>query len=153
ISGSETGADGQSVRVTIVNAGGQVVDSYTTTAANGTWSVSVTSTQALALADGSYPAAASLSDAAGNPARSMTTLNVDETAPAISIATIARENVVLLPYAKVVRAISGSETGADGQNVTVTIVNAAGQVVDSYTTTAANGAWSVSVTSTQALAL
>ena len=68
ISGSETGADGQTVTVTIVDDTGRVVDSYTATAAGGTWSVNVTGAQATALADGTYTVTASVSDAAGNSA-------------------------------------------------------------------------------------
>ena len=78
IGGSATGADGQTVTVTIVDGSGHVVDSYTTTAAGGTWSVNVTSAQATALADGSYLVTASVSDAAGNPATATQTLTVDE---------------------------------------------------------------------------
>jgi hypothetical protein len=78
ISGSETGADGQTVTVTIVDDTGKVVDSYTTTAVGGTWSVSVTSAQATALADGSYTVTASVSDAAGNSATATRALTVDE---------------------------------------------------------------------------
>ena len=78
ISGSETGADGQTVTVTIVDDTGRVVDSYTATAAGGTWSVNVTGAQATALADGTYTVTASVSDAAGNSATATQTLTVEE---------------------------------------------------------------------------
>jgi FecR protein/Bacterial Ig-like domain len=78
ISGSETGADGQTVTVTIVDDTGKVVDNYTTTAGGDTWSVSVTGAQATALAEGSYMVTASVSDAAGNSATATRTLTVDE---------------------------------------------------------------------------
>ena len=72
ISGTELGADGQAVTVKIVDSNGNVVDSYTTLAAGGAWSVSVTPAQALALADGSYTVTADVSDAAGNSATEAT---------------------------------------------------------------------------------
>jgi hypothetical protein len=72
----------------------------------------------------------------------------------ISITTpIAGDNIVNKTEATAGFAISGSESGADGQIVTVKIVNDANQVVDSYTTTAASSAWTVIVTQAQAQAL
>ena len=87
ITGTTTGAEsGQTVTVHIVDGSNAVVDSYTTTAGSGTWSVNVTAAQAQALADGSYTVKADVSDAAGNPATEATqTLTVDEHAPTIAI--------------------------------------------------------------------
>src|SRR5262249_3382463 len=69
ISGTESGADNRVVTVTIVDSNGHTVDTYNTTATAGSWSVTVLSTQAQALADGSYTVKADVSDAAGNPAQ------------------------------------------------------------------------------------
>ena len=67
ISGTETGANGQTVTVKIVNSSNAVVDTYTTTAlSDGTWSVGVTAAQAQALANGSYTVTTNVSDTAGN---------------------------------------------------------------------------------------
>ncbi len=86
ISGSETGADGQTVTVKIVNSSSQVIDTLTTTAASGAWSVNVTSTEAQALANGSYTVKADVSNAAGTPATEATqTITVDETTPTVSV--------------------------------------------------------------------
>src|ERR1019366_4036630 len=154
ISGSETGADGQTVTVHIVNGSNTVVDSYTAPAGRGGWSVNVTPVQAQALADGSYTVKADVSNAAGNPAVEATQpITVAETAPVITIATIAGDNTVNAVEAATGFAISGSETGADGQTVTVHIVNGSNTVVDSYTATAGSGGWSVNVTPVQAQAL
>jgi hypothetical protein len=153
ISGTESRADGQIVIVQIRDSSNHVVDSYTTTAAGGLWSVSVSSAQATALADGAYNVTASVSDAAGNPATATRTLTVDETLPTIAIALIAGDDVINLSEAQAGFAISGTESGADGQIVTVQILDSSNHVVDSYTTTAAAGTWSVSVSSAQATAL
>src|SRR6202041_1650193 len=77
-------------------------------------------------------------------------------APTIAIAIttpIADDNVVNKAEAAAGFAISGSETGADGQTGTVKIVNSSSQVIDVLTTTGASGAWSVNVTSVEAQAL
>ena len=86
ISGSETGADGQTVTVKIVNGSSQVIDTLTTTAASGAWSVNVTSAEAQALANGSYTVKADVSNVAGTPATEATqTITVDETTPTVSV--------------------------------------------------------------------
>jgi VCBS repeat-containing protein len=154
ITGSETGADGQPVTVSIVDHDGNVVASCTTSASEGGWSVNVSGEQATALADGSYTATADVSDQFGNPATEATqTLAVHETLPTISIAAIAGDNVINASEANAGFAITGSETGADGRPVTVSILDGDGHVVASYTTTASGGNWSVGVTSQQATAL
>ena len=86
ISGSETGADEQTATVKIVNSSSQVIDTLTTTAASGAWSVNVTSAEAQALANGSYTVKADVSNVAGAPAtEAMQTITVDETTPTVSV--------------------------------------------------------------------
>ena len=158
ITGTTTGAEsGQTVTVHIVDGSNAVVDSYTTTAGSGTWSVNVTAAQAQALADGSYTVKADVSDAAGNPATEATqTLTVDEHAPTIAIDSnlAGGDNTVNISEAAAGFAITGTTTGAEsGQTVTVHIVDGSNAVVDSYTTTAGSGTWSVNVTAAQAQAL
>jgi hypothetical protein len=107
-----------------------------------------------ALADASYLFRAVVTDAAGNSATSNAiSVVVDTAAPTIGIGTIAGDNIVDAGEASAGFAISGTESGADGQTVTVTIVDSSSTVVDTYTTTAAGGTWSVNVTSAQAQAL
>ena len=153
IAGTETGADGQTITVQIVDHANRVVETYTTTGAGGTWSVNVSSADATALADGTYTVTASVSDPAGNPAATTQTFTVDETPPTITVAPITGDNVINLSEAQAGFAIGGSEIGADGQTVTITILDGTGHAVDKYTTTAAGGAWSVSVSSADATAL
>ena len=76
ISGSEAGADGQIVTVTIFDGSGKLVGSYTTVAAGGSWSVTVPPAYAATLADGIYTIKATVLDPLGNP-------------PAIATQTIA----------------------------------------------------------------
>ena len=76
--------------VAIVGAGGTISDTVTGIVSNGTWSASVSAGQATALVDGSDTVTANVSDAAGNQAATATqSLTVDETAPTVTIDTIA----------------------------------------------------------------
>ena len=92
-----------------------------------------------------------LSGAVTNPAG---TLRIDTTAPGIALATIAGDNVVNLAEATAGFAVRGTTSGLeDGQVATLTIVNGANAVVDTYTTAVAGNAWSINVTAAQAAAL
>ncbi len=86
--------NGQPVTVKIVDSTGHVVDSFATTLANNTWSVTVSSTEAKLLRDGSYTVTADVSDAAGNPApQAMLPLTVDETPPTVTWLPLAERGV------------------------------------------------------------
>jgi hypothetical protein len=81
-------------------------------------------------------------------------LQIDTTTPTIAINTIASNNIINAAKALTGFTISGTATDAEnGQVVTVNILDSANSVVDSYTTTDQNNAWSVRVTSAQATAL
>lgn len=81
-------------------------------------------------------------------------LQIDTAAPSISINTIANNNIVLKSTAGSGFPISGTTVGAEnGQAVTIAILNSAQAVMDTYTTTDQNNAWSVNVSSAQATAL
>jgi hypothetical protein len=81
-------------------------------------------------------------------------LQIDTTTPTIAINTIASNNIINAAKASTGFTISGTATDAEnGQAVTVNILNSANSVVDSYATTDQNNAWSVRVTSAQAMAL
>ena len=86
IAGTTTDAEsGQPVTIKIVDSSGHVVDTFTTTLANNTWSINVTSTEAKLLRDGTYTVTADVSDSAGNPAPEATqAIAVDETLPTVT---------------------------------------------------------------------
>jgi hypothetical protein len=86
IAGTTNGAEnGQPVTVKIVDSSGHVVDTFTTTLTNNSWSVNVSSTEAKLLHDGSYTVTADVSDSVGNPAQEATqTIVVDETPPKVT---------------------------------------------------------------------
>ncbi len=70
---------GQSITVDILNGSNALAGTYTTTIANGSWTVDVTPTQAHALADGTYTVTANLTNAAVDPSpEASQTVAVDE---------------------------------------------------------------------------
>ncbi|PXG97907.1 type 1 secretion target domain-containng protein, partial [Citrobacter freundii] len=136
ISGTSTAEAGQTVTVSLNGK------NYTTTVgANGSWTLNVPAVDLAGLTDGSVTVTASVSDKAGNPASVDHNLTVDVTVPAVTINTIAGDDVINVAEHNQAQIISGSATGAAaGDKVTVTI---GGQT---YTTVLdAAGNWSVGV--------
>ncbi|HCM9583061.1 TPA: Ig-like domain-containing protein [Enterobacter asburiae] len=136
VSGTTTAEAGQTVTVTLNGK------DYTTTAgADGSWTLNIPAADVAALTDGSVTVTASVSDKAGNPASVDHNLTVDVTVPAVTINTVAGDDVINLIEHCQAHIISGTATGAAaGDKVTVTI---GGQT---YTTVLdAAGNWSVGV--------
>ena len=136
ISGTSTAEAGQTVTVSLNGK-----DYTTTVSANGSWTLNVPAADLAGLTDGSVTVTAAVSDKAGNPASVDHTLTVDVTVPAVTIHTVAGDDVINVAEHNQAQIISGSATGAAaGDTVTVTI---GGQ---SYTTVLdAAGNWSVGV--------
>src|SRR2546428_585588 len=141
----------------LIVTGGQMCAPQISTVTGGAWTITVTTAQAQALADGSYTVKANVSDAAGNPATQATqAIKVDETSPTIAITTpIAGDNTINKAEAANVAGvtISGTATGADGQIATITIVDGSNVVKDTYTPTVTGGARTTTETNAQAQAL
>ncbi|MBS3042494.1 Ig-like domain-containing protein [Enterobacter asburiae] len=136
VSGTTTAEAGQTVTVTLNGK------DYTTTAgADGSWTLSVPAADLASLGDGSVTVTASVSDKAGNPASADRNLTVDVTVPAVTINTVAGDDVINFAEHSQAHIVSGTATGAAaGDKVTVTI---GGQT---YTTVLdAAGNWSVGV--------
>ncbi|HCJ7369526.1 TPA: Ig-like domain-containing protein [Enterobacter hormaechei subsp. xiangfangensis] len=136
ISGTSTAEAGQTLTVSLNGK-----DYTTTVSADGSWTLNVPAADLAGLTDGSVTVTASVSDKAGNPASVDHTLMVDVTVPAVTIHTVAGDDVINVAEHKQAQIISGSATGAAaGDKVTVTI---GGQT---YTTVLdAAGNWSVGV--------
>ncbi|KLR38700.1 Ig-like domain-containing protein [Enterobacter hormaechei] len=136
ISGTSTAEAGQTLTVSLNGK-----DYTTTVSANGSWTLNAPAADLAGLTDGSVTVTASVSDKAGNPASVDHTLTVDVTVPAVTIHTVAGDDVINVAEHNQAQIISGSATGAAaGDTVTVTI---GGQ---SYTTVLdAAGNWSVGV--------
>ncbi|EHN8804448.1 Ig-like domain-containing protein [Enterobacter roggenkampii] len=136
VSGSSSAEAGQTVTVSLNGK-----DYTTTVSADGSWTLNVPASDVAALTDGSVTVTASVSDKAGNPASVDHNLTVDVTVPAVTINTVAGDDVINLAEHSQAHVISGTATGAAaGDKVTVTI---GGQT---YTTVLdAAGNWSVGV--------
>ena len=136
VSGSSTAEAGQTVTVSLNGK-----DYTATVSADGSWTLNVPASDVAALTDGSVTVTASVSDKAGNPASVDHNLTVDVTVPAVTINTVAGDDVINLAEHSQAHIISGTATGAAaGDKVTVTI---GGQT---YTTVLdAAGNWSVGV--------
>jgi len=136
VSGTSSAEAGQTVTVSLNGK-----DYTTTVGANGSWTLDVPAVDLAALGDGSVTVTASVSDKAGNPASVDHNLTVDVTVPAVTINTVAGDDVINVAEHSQAQIVSGSATGAAaGDKVTVTI---GGQT---YTTVLdAAGNWSVGV--------
>ncbi|EOC8682944.1 Ig-like domain-containing protein [Enterobacter roggenkampii] len=136
VSGTSTAEAGQTVTVSLNGK-----DYTTTVSADGSWTLNVPAADVAALTDGSVTVTASVSDKAGNPASVDHNLTVDVTVPAVTINTVAGDDVINIAEHGQAQIISGTATGAAaGDKVTVTI---GGQT---YTTVLdAAGNWSVGV--------
>ncbi|MDE9631898.1 Ig-like domain-containing protein, partial [Citrobacter freundii] len=89
ISGTSTAEAGQTVTVSLNGK------NYTTTVgANGSWTLNVPAADLAGLTGGSVTVTASVSDKAGNPASVDHNLTVDVTVPAVTINTIAGDDVI-----------------------------------------------------------
>ncbi|MEE7523369.1 Ig-like domain-containing protein [Enterobacter roggenkampii] len=136
VSGTSTAEAGQTVTVSLNGK-----DYTTTVSADGSWTLNVPASDVAALTDGSVTVTASVSDKAGNPASVDHTLTVDVIVPAVTINTVAGDDVINLAEHSQAHIISGTATGAAaGDKVTVTIGG------ETYTTVLdAAGNWSVGV--------
>src|SRR5882724_4969088 len=166
ISGTATAGsmlvNGQTATITIVDSSNVVKYTYTTIVANGAWSVIVPAAQAQALADGDYIIKATVSDAVGNTATTVTqAITVDTVPPAVAIVTIeggdniinaaeAAGGIQISGTAEIgsTLAVNGSAVTVDGTGHWTTAVTPAGQGALVVTAVAADAAGNSSTTST-----
>ena len=136
ISGTSSGADGQTVTVS-VGTGAGAVSTTATVATGGAWTATLSFLQVQSLTQGTVSVSASV-----NGVTTSTSFVYDATAPSVSINPISggfvngtEDNSDL--------SISGTATGADGQTVTVSV----GGV--STTATVASGGWTATLSLAQ----
>ncbi|WP_425462584.1 beta strand repeat-containing protein [Enterobacter ludwigii] len=136
VNGITNAEAGQTVTVTLNGK-----DYTTTVQADGSWSLSVPSTDLSGIIDGNYTITAAVSDKAGNPASVDRDVLVDITVPQLTIHTVSDDDVINSVEHAQALIVTGSVAGAAaGDVVTVTINN------KSYTATLdAAGNWSVGV--------
>ncbi|MCV8209146.1 Ig-like domain-containing protein [Escherichia coli] len=144
ISGTSTAEAGQTVTVTLngVNYSGNVQ-------ADGSWSVGIPAANVSAWPAGPLTVDVAGQSSAGNPVSVSHPFTVDLTAVAISINTVASDDVINAAEKGTDLTLSGSTSGIEsGQTVTVTFGG------KTYTASvAANGSWSVTVPAADLAAL
>lgn len=131
---SGSGEEGSSIAVELNGV------TYTTVAGtDGAWSLTIPANIVNGLADGSYTLNVTASDRAGNTTLTTTPLNVDKSAPSISVADVTANNILDGAEQQVDQVISGTASNVEaGQTLTVTLNG-----VDYPTTVQTGGAWQV----------
>ncbi len=137
ITGTTSAENGQIVTVVL---NGQ---SYSGTASDGEWSVTIPAGDLGALPDAStVTATADVSDAAGNPAvQASNSFETDFTAPTIDVTALSHGVVLNAAEQAADLIISGSSDAADGAQVTLSITRSDGTEDISGTTTVTGGSW------------
>lgn len=136
LTGTSTAEAGQVVTIKLNG-----VEYTATVQVGGIWSTTVPATDLAKLTDGNYNVEASVSDKAGNSSGAVREVQVDITAPVVTINTVAGDDVINAAEHAQAQIISGGSIGAAaGDRVTVTIDG------NSYVTYVdANGKWSIGV--------
>ncbi|HCJ7415159.1 TPA: Ig-like domain-containing protein [Enterobacter hormaechei subsp. xiangfangensis] len=116
--------------------------------ANGAWSVKVPAADAQALGDGTWTVNVSGKDAAGNTVTGSQTIGVDTAAPAISVDTIAQDNIINAAEHNQPLTLTGKTDAEAGQNVTVTLNGK-----NHTATVGSDGTWSVTLSASEVQAM
>ena len=135
VHGSSSAEAGQTVTVTL---GGKTYTALV--GSDGTWTLDVPAADLANLSEGALTVTASVNDKAGNNGQTTHTLTVDTVAPAVTISTVADDDIVNTAEQLAGQTISGTTTAEQGQTVTVSFNGHSYQA-----TVAANGSWSVFV--------
>lgn len=115
LSGTSNAEAGQTVTLTVNGK------SHTASVgSDGTWQVTLPTTEVQALAEGNYAVNASVSDRAGNSTSHSANFTVDTSAPVVSVNTVAGDDILNNAEQAVAQIISGQVSGASpGDTVTV----------------------------------
>ncbi|HGG8814257.1 Ig-like domain-containing protein [Enterobacter hormaechei subsp. hoffmannii] len=135
VHGSSSAEAGQTVTVTL---GGKTYTALV--GSDGTWTLDVPAADLVALNQGALTVTAVVNDKAGNSGQTTHTLTVDTVAPAVTISTVADDDIVNNAEQLAGQTISGTTTAEQGQTVTVSFNGHSYQA-----TVGADGSWSVFV--------
>ncbi|EPW3727335.1 Ig-like domain-containing protein [Enterobacter hormaechei] len=135
IHGSSSAEAGQTVTVTL---GGKTYTALV--GSDGTWTLDVPAADLVALSQGALTVTAVVNDKAGNSGQTTHTLTVDTVAPAVTISTVADDDIVNNAELLAGQTISGTTTAEQGQTVTVSFNGHSYQA-----TVGSDGSWSVFV--------
>ncbi|MFH2162173.1 Ig-like domain-containing protein [Enterobacter hormaechei] len=135
VHGSSSAEAGQTVTVTL---GGKTYTALV--GSDGTWTLDVPAADLVALSQGALTVTAVVNDKAGNSGQTTHTLTVDTVAPAVTISTVADDDIVNNAEQLAGQTISGTTTAEQGQTVTVSFNGHSYQA-----TVGSDGSWSVFV--------
>ncbi|EMW2232581.1 Ig-like domain-containing protein [Enterobacter hormaechei] len=135
VHGSSSAEAGQTVTVTL---GGKTYTALV--GSDGTWTLDVPAADLVAMSQGALTVTAVVNDKAGNSGQTTHTLTVDTVAPAVTISTVADDDIVNNAEQLAGQTISGTTTAEQGQTVTVSFNGHSYQA-----TVGADGSWSVFV--------
>lgn len=135
VHGSSSAEAGQTVTVTL---GGKTYTALV--GSDGTWTLDVPAADLVALSQGALTVTAVVNDKAGNSGQTTHTLTVDTVAPAVTISTVADDDIVNNAELLAGQTISGTTTAEQGQTVTVSFNGHSYQA-----TVGSDGSWSVFV--------
>ncbi|MDI3426481.1 Ig-like domain-containing protein [Enterobacter sp. V87_3] len=144
LSGTSNQPQGTTVTVTLNG-----INYTATTAADGSWKVTVPASAVSGLGEANYTVSASVTDAAGNATSAAHSVQVDSALPVVTINAIATDDVINAQELAAGQTISGKVANAEaGNTVTVTIGG------NTYTTTVQSDlTWKVDVTADDLKAL
>uniref|UniRef100_UPI00372CFDA7 Ig-like domain-containing protein n=1 Tax=Kluyvera intermedia TaxID=61648 RepID=UPI00372CFDA7 len=136
LSGTSNQPEGTAITVTLNG-----INYTATTAADGSWNVTVSASAVSALGEANYTVSAAVTDSVGNSASTTHDVQVDSALPVVTINTIAGDDVVNAAEVATGQTISGKVLNAEaGNTVTVTIGG------NTYTATVQDDlSWSVNV--------
>jgi len=144
LSGTSNQPQGTTVTVTLNG-----INYTATTAADGSWKVTVPASAVSGLGEANYTVSASVTDAAGNATSAAHSVQVDSALPTVTINAIATDDVINAQELAAGQTVSGRVTHAEaGNTVTVTIGG------NTYTTTVQSDlTWKVDVSADDLKAL
>ena len=152
LSGTVSGVAANSTFTVTVTDNG-VTHNYTATvnAAGTSWSATIPSSDAQALANGTATVSAQVTDVNGNVATAIQTVTVAETGPTLTIAAVEGNNIINAAEAAQGVPLSGTVSGI-AANSTFTVTVTDNGVTHSYTATvnAAGTSWSATIPSSDA---
>ncbi|MGO3412464.1 MAG: Ig-like domain-containing protein [Kluyvera intermedia] len=117
LSGSSNQPEGTAITVTLNG-----INYTATTAADGSWSVTVPASAVSALGEANYTVSAAVTDSVGNSASTTHDVQVDTSLPVVTINTLAGDNIVNAAEVAAGQALTGKvANAAAGDTVTITI--------------------------------
>jgi len=149
LTGSSSGAEtGQIVKLSLVAQEGTSRLEVQSALTNGEYAISLSAAQLTALTDGAYTLSGEVADKAGNLVQVSQALRVDKTPPVLSLA-VEGSDALRINQTMIQKgfALAGAAIGVEnGQTLTLTLANTAGDKSWTFQTQVQNGAYRLALT-------